>query len=115
MTNSRMDQYYKLFHLIIFNLIFAHFIASILLAMTALDRSNNWMVKHELTFEPWYVQYFWSYYWAATTMMTVGFGDFSPVTYAESLIVTFLEFFSCIVLAYNIAEIGAIIFTIRAS
>lgn len=48
-------------------------------------------------------------------MMTVGFGDFLPSTFKEAAVTSFLELFSCIVLAYNISSIGNIIFAIRAS
>lgn len=48
-------------------------------------------------------------------MMTIGYGDFTASTYQEAAVVAFLEFFSCVVLAYNISEIGAIISTIRAA
>ena len=59
--------------------------------------------------------YIWSYYWACTIMMTVGFGDISPVDYRESIVVAFIEIFSSIVLAYNISEVGSIVSSMRKS
>lgn len=48
-------------------------------------------------------------------MMTVGFGDYIAFNFREAIIVAFLELFSCIVLAFNISEIGSIISAIRSS
>jgi hypothetical protein len=48
-------------------------------------------------------------------MMTVGFGDISPVDYRESIVVAFIEIFSSIVLAYNISEVGSIVSSMRKS
>lgn len=84
------EQYFKLSKLVIFNFIFAHFIASMLIAMSKLDNTVNWMVSSKIYHEEWYVQYMWSYYWATTIMMTVGFGDFLPITFKEGFIVSFL-------------------------
>jgi hypothetical protein len=46
-------------------------------------------------------------------MITVGFGDISPVNYKEAVIVGLIEIFSSIVLAYNISEVGSIVSSIR--
>jgi hypothetical protein len=46
-------------------------------------------------------------------MITVGFGDISPVNYKEAIIVGLIEIFSSIVLAYNISEVGSIVSSIR--
>jgi len=59
----------------------------VLLAISFLDPEKNWIVlKLELTGyltedRPWLELYLWTYYWACTIMMTVGFGDISAVTY----------------------------------
>lgn len=98
-----------------FNIIFAHFLATILFAMSEIDKTNNWMTSKEIENEIWYVKYIWGFYWATTIMMTVGFGDYLPVTYKEAIIVSFLELFSCIILAYNISEIGNIISALRGA
>jgi hypothetical protein len=73
------------------------------------------MTNKDIYTKSWHIQYMWSIYWATTIMMTVGFGDFLPFTYKEALIVAFVEFFSCIVLAYNITYIGNILSALRAS
>jgi hypothetical protein len=46
-------------------------------------------------------------------MITVGFGDITPVNYKEAVVVAFIEIFSSIVLAYNISEVGSILSSIR--
>jgi len=46
-------------------------------------------------------------------MLTVGFGDITPVNYKESIVVAIIEIFSSIVLAYNISEVGSIVSSIR--
>jgi hypothetical protein len=74
-------QFFKLSKVIIFNIFFAHFIASIFFAMSKLDIEKNWIRNKALENEIWYIQYLWGYYWACTTMMSVGFGDILPVTY----------------------------------
>jgi potassium voltage-gated channel Eag-related subfamily H protein 1/potassium voltage-gated channel Eag-related subfamily H protein 5 len=46
-------------------------------------------------------------------MITVGFGDISPVNYKEIIVVGLIEIISSIVLAYNISEVGSIVSSIR--
>ncbi len=48
-------------------------------------------------------------------MLTVGFGDISANNYIEAMILVFIETFSCITLAYNISNVGALIGELRAS
>ncbi len=112
---------WNLIRVIIFNIIFAHIIATALLAISRINPDENWiMIK--LVYKgfveeglPWYQVYIWSYYWACTIMMTVGFGDITPVDYRESIVVAFIEIFGSIVLAYNISEVGSIISSMRRS
>lgn len=112
---------WNLLRIIIFDIIFAHIISTALLAAARINPDANWVtvklinngfVDEEQT---WYKVYIWSYYWACTIMMTVGFGDISPVDYRESIIVAFIEIFSSIVLAYNISEVGSIVSSMRKS
>lgn len=56
----------------------------------------------------------WAYYWATTIMLTVGFGDIVPVNSSEALCMIFVETISCILLAYNINNVGEIISKIRS-
>lgn len=70
-----------------FNIIFAHTLATALLAISFINPGNNWieikLINNGLVGgeETWYVIYGWTFYWACTIMMTVGFGDISPVDY----------------------------------
>ena len=47
-------------------------------------------------------------------MLTIGFGDISPVNYQEALLLVVIETFSCITLAYNINCVGVLFSNIRA-
>lgn len=42
-------------------------------------------------------------------MLTVGFGDITPICPKEALTLIFIETLSCVVLAYNINCVGQII------
>lgn len=97
-----------------FNFCFAHLIAFILLSMAYINPDNNWIKVKNLSDSSWFEKYIWAYYWATTTMLTVGFGDFAPVYYLEALCMVFIMTSSCIVLAYNINSVGTLISEIRS-
>ena len=61
----------------------------------------------------WTVKYIWGYYWGTNIMLTVGFGDLAANNHYEAIILIFIETFSCITLAYNISEVGALISSMR--
>lgn len=57
------------------NFLVAHIITIILLLMSELNPETNWMIKAKVNACPWYEQYVWAYYWAVTTMLSIGYGD----------------------------------------
>ncbi len=82
--------------------------------MAGIDDQNNWMIKKQIINSAWYEKYAWSYYWATTTMLTVGFGDLSATTYKEAIIMVLIQTISVMALAYNINCIGTLINNIRS-
>jgi len=51
---------------------------------------NNWMTSKNIITSFWYVKYIQSFYWAVTIMMTIGFGDITPVNRYEMIVLSFL-------------------------
>jgi hypothetical protein len=98
---------------ILFNLLFGHFISGILMGMAQINQENNWIRTHNLVEASWHEVYFWAYYWSASLISTTGFGDYAAVNSSEAVIVAFLEMFSSIVLVININLIGTIVAKIR--
>ena len=111
----KKERYWNLTKVLILNLLFAHFMAGIFLAMLKMDNAISWYnTKATVPVDPdWFELYVWAFYWSCTTMITVGYGDFSPATSGEAIIVSFLEILSSIVIAYNISQIGSIILAIN--
>lgn len=73
--NLYNEQYWSLVKILLFNFSFAHIISILLTAMAYLSPGDNWMTTKGIEQAPWHEQYSWSYYWANTIMLTVGFGD----------------------------------------
>lgn len=118
--NSAQRYYiWNLIRILVFNVIFANFVAAFLLSISFINPDDNWisakLIANNLieTDAPWYKTYIWSYYWACTIMMTMGFGDITPIEFRQAICIAFLELFTCIVLAYNISEVGNIITAMR--
>jgi hypothetical protein len=81
--------------------------------MAQLSPDSSWMHVKGIDDSPWNHQYIWSYYWANTIMLTVGFGDLVPNNFQEAMCISFIQTFSCLMVAYNISCVGSIISNIR--
>ena len=100
--NLYIEQYWSLIKTLIFNFAFAHIICILLNAMARLSPGANWMIAKGIENSPWLEKYSWSYYWANTIMLTVGFGDIVATNYKEAICLVFIQTFSCMAFAYNI-------------
>jgi len=60
-------------------------------------------------------QYVVSFYWAITTMTTVGFGDIVPTTNIERMYVVFAMLAGCSTFAYGITQIVTLVSNLNAS
>lgn len=67
---------------------------------------DNWIQKAGLENEPWYTLYIYSYYWANTTMVTVGYGDLTPNNFIQAIIVTVIQVVGTAIFGYMINVIG---------
>ena len=67
---------------------------------------HSWVGKAGLEGKPWYVVYIYSYYWANTTMVTVGYGDLLPSNYIEVIVTTMIQIVGTAIFGYMINVIG---------
>ena len=61
----------------------------------------------------WSDCYVWAFYWSTTIMLTIGFGDLTPKTPREAIVVAFVEMLSVLMLAYCINAAGTLMATLR--
>ncbi len=68
----------------------------------------TWLKFADLGHSDWSERYFTSLYWAITTMITVGYGDITPLTSPEKLYTIFCMLLACGVFGYTMNRIGNI-------
>ena len=74
-----------------------------------MDEGSTWIIKNGLADSSNLEQYFYSLYWSAVTLMTVGYGDISAQNLHEVMFCTIAVIMGCGVLAYIINSIGIIV------
>ncbi|EAR98948.2 cyclic nucleotide-binding domain protein (macronuclear) [Tetrahymena thermophila SB210] len=74
---------------------------------------ESWLTKNNLQHTEWQVRYINSVYFSFITMVTVGYGDITPISLEEKVFVIFMVAYSCGVFGYIVSSIGNI-FTERA-
>ncbi|KAL4480493.1 hypothetical protein ABPG72_022248 [Tetrahymena utriculariae] len=74
---------------------------------------ESWLSRNNLQHSEWQVRYINSVYFSFITMVTVGYGDITPISLEEKVFVIFMVAYSCGVFGYIVSSIGNI-FTERA-
>lgn len=112
-TSSVKKQIFELLKLLLGNFYVVHFMAALLVELALVESGPNWMNKYNIADEVWWVQYIYSLYWSASIISTVGFGDLTISSYIEAIVLTVIILFGCLILSYNITQVGNIINTLR--
>lgn len=89
-------------------LVIAHWVACIwrLLGIIETEYPDTWITRAGLQDERWTIQYISSIYWAVTTMITVGYGDITPITPNEKILTTFVMIIASGVFAFTMNSIN---------
>lgn len=122
-TYSIIDEYYQftqryptafnLLKLISQIIVVAHFIGCIFITVAKYEEiffgtQFTWLQDQNIYNEGWSTKYVYSLYFVMITMCKVGYGDISPVTDFERIVVLITVIVGCGVYAYAINTIGSI-------
>ncbi|KAL4446136.1 hypothetical protein ABPG74_021675 [Tetrahymena malaccensis] len=112
MRQKMFKTQYELIKLIGLLLLVAHFIACGFFYIGTIGQGEeSWVHKNNLENKEWILQYLNSIYFSVITMITIGYGDITPISPQEKIYVMFITFIGSGLFAYSINAIGEIIRT----
>ncbi|CAK83545.1 unnamed protein product (macronuclear) [Paramecium tetraurelia] len=109
--SSILTEIVKLIQLIIITFYFAHFMACIwyYVGVKSIElKEISWTQDPKFEDSTILQMYIYSFYWATTTMVTVGYGDISGKNIYEVLCAIVLMIFSSGIFAFSMNQIGSI-------
>ena len=95
----------------------AHWIACFWHFIGSLETGNvaeTWITQNNLQDEDWITRYIAAIYWAVTTMITVGYGDITPVTNSERIFSLFTMLITSGVFAYSMNSINMLLLNLNS-
>ena len=81
-VNQQFNEFFTFFIIII---LLTHITGCFWFFLTKLDENDNWITNYKYKENTITNQYFISFYWAISTICTVGFGDITPRNFIERL------------------------------
>lgn len=73
------------------------------------ENEDSWIISMNLINSSWYQRYLYSFYWALTTMVTVGYGDITPKNSYETIFCSFAILTGTLVFGYSFNRIGTLL------
>lgn len=103
----------NIFRLTMKILAIAHFLACFFFLFSQylieIDKSlDSWIISADLVGRPWYAIYLNGFYWAITTLATVGYGDITPKNNPEKMFCVVVMLLGGGIFAYNINRLSNI-------
>ncbi|KAL4479648.1 hypothetical protein ABPG72_004244 [Tetrahymena utriculariae] len=108
--SQRFNTFFELFKLMFLIFGCAHFVGCgfHFVGMSVQGYEKTWINVQQIEDSVISIKYLWSIYFAMITMVTVGYGDITPISWYERIYVIIVIIFSCGLFGYSMNTIGSI-------